>query len=58
MNKDIIRAKAILGLPLTKRERAYYLLFIATDFEVNAFLKRERKWTTMIQTVRAVTDCK
>lgn len=42
MNKDMIRAKAILGLPLTKRERAYYLLFVATSKEMKAFLKSEQ----------------
>ncbi len=37
--KARIRAKAILGLPLTARERATFLLLIATDEEVNAFLR-------------------
>ena len=37
-----IRAKATLGLPLTERERALYLLFIASDKELKEFLKREK----------------
>lgn len=40
--KARIKAKAILGLPLTDRERATYLLFIATKEEVKAFLRREK----------------
>ena len=36
-----LKAKAELGLPLTERERAYYLLFIASDEEAKAYLKRE-----------------
>lgn len=43
MNKERIRAKAILGLPLTARERAVYLLFIASDKEMREFLAREVK---------------
>ena len=43
MKKEEIRAKAILGLPLTQKERAYYLLIIANDEEVKAFLKREQE---------------
>jgi hypothetical protein len=31
MNKERIRAKVTLGLPLTKREKAYFILFIAKD---------------------------
>ena len=31
MNKERIKAKAELGLPLTARERAIYILFIAKD---------------------------
>ena len=40
--KERIRAKAILGLPLTQRERAMFLLLIATDKELKDFLKREK----------------
>lgn len=43
MNKQKIKCKAILGLPLTARERSYYLLFLATDDEVKEFLKNENK---------------
>jgi hypothetical protein len=39
--KERIRAKALLGLKLTERERAQFLLFIATDEEAKDFLKRE-----------------
>lgn len=42
MNKQKIRSKALLGLPLTARERAMFLLFIATNEEMKAFLRRER----------------
>ena len=44
MNKQKIKCKAILGLPLTARERAIYLLLIANDDEVKEFLKNENKW--------------
>lgn len=43
MNKQRIKCKAILGLPLTARERAIYLLLIANDDEVKEFLKNENK---------------
>ena len=39
--KQRIKAKAILGLPLTEKERAIYLLFIATVEEMREFLKQE-----------------
>jgi hypothetical protein len=39
--KERIRAKALLGLPLTAKERSQFLLFIATDEEAKDFLKRE-----------------
>lgn len=38
-----IRAKAKLGLPLTERERALFILFIASDKELKDFLKREKE---------------
>ena len=44
MNKQRIKCKAVLGLPLTSRERAIYLLLIANDDEVKEFLKNENKW--------------
>ena len=40
--KKIIRVKALLGLPLTQRERAMFLLLIATESELKHFLKKER----------------
>ena len=40
--KERIRAKALLGLPLTQRERAMFLLLIATDSELRYFLKKEK----------------
>lgn len=36
--KEKIRAKAILGLPLTEKERALFLLFYATSEEAKSFL--------------------
>ena len=43
MNKQKIKCKAILGLPLTARERAMFLLFIATNEEMKEFLAREKE---------------
>lgn len=43
MNKARIRAKAILGLPLTARERAVYLLLIASVDEMREYLAWEAK---------------
>ena len=34
-----IAARARLGLPLTEREKAIFLLFIASDEELKQFLK-------------------
>lgn len=45
--KQRIRAKAILGLPLTQRERAMFLLLIATDKELKEFLKKENNNETI-----------
>lgn len=42
-SKNKIRAKAVLGLPLTAKERATFLLLIATDEEAADFLRREKK---------------
>ena len=36
-----IKAKVKLGLPLTEKERAVYLLFIATDEEITGDLKND-----------------
>ena len=41
MNTEKIKNKVKLGLPLNKRERAYYLLFIATLEEAKELLKAE-----------------
>jgi hypothetical protein len=41
--KEIIRARALLGLPLTKRQRAMFILFYGTSEEVEAFLKLEKE---------------
>ena len=41
--QDKIKCKAKLGLPLTKRERAIYLLFIASDEEAKDYLRREKR---------------
>ena len=38
--KHKIKCKAILGLPLTPREKSYYLLFIANDKEAKEFIQR------------------
>lgn len=38
-----VKAKALLRLPLTARERAEYLLFIATDEEAHEYLKEETR---------------
>ena len=38
-----IKCKAILGLPLTEKERSYYLLFIANDEQVKEFLRKEQE---------------
>lgn len=37
-----IKCKAILGLPLTQRERALYLLYLSTLEQAKDFLKREK----------------
>ena len=36
-----LKAKILLGLPLTERERAVYLLLIASEEEMREFLARE-----------------
>lgn len=42
MNKQTIKSKVELNLPLNEKERATYLLFIATDKEVAKFLAKEK----------------
>ncbi len=44
MDTQKIRCKVILGLPLTQRERATFLLFVATLEEAKEFLKNEKNW--------------
>ena len=39
MNEKQIKAKAIFDLPLTKKEEAYYLLFMASDEEIKEYLR-------------------
>lgn len=38
---DDIKARAVMGLPLTAQERAKYILFLASTSEAIQFLKRE-----------------
>ncbi len=40
MRHEKIIAKMLLGLPLTEREQAIYLLFIASDEEINEYEER------------------
>lgn len=42
MNKQKIKNKLLLGLKLNERERAYYLLFVATEQEMKEFLAKEK----------------
>lgn len=39
MNEKQIKAKVIFDLPLTKKEEAYYLLFMASDEEIKEYLR-------------------
>ena len=39
----LIRSKAVLGLPLTERERSIYLLYIASDEEAKWFMEKEHE---------------
>lgn len=43
MNKERIRCKALLGLPLTQREKSMFILLIATDKELEFFLSKEKE---------------
>lgn len=38
-----IKAKVLLGLPLTEHERAVYLLLIASEKEMHKYLQEEQK---------------
>ena len=40
---DNIKCKAILGLPLSEKERSMFLLYIATLDEAIWFLKNEKR---------------
>ena len=42
IEKAVISAKVELGLKLTPRQRAFYLLFIASDEEAIEFVKKEK----------------
>ena len=42
MNEKI-KTKVKLNLPLTDKERALYLLFIASDKEAKEFLRKEKE---------------
>lgn len=39
MDTAILRARALLGCPLTDDERAYFLLFVAKKWEAELFLQ-------------------
>lgn len=41
--KEKIKTKVKLNLPLTDKERAIYLLFIATEQEAKEFLIKEKE---------------
>lgn len=43
MIKHEIKAKIALGQPLNPKERAYYLLYIATLEEAKEYIKKEIK---------------
>lgn len=39
MNEKMIRAKITLGFELTEKEKAYYLLFMATNDEIKDYVR-------------------
>lgn len=41
--KERIKAKVVLGLPLTRYERGMYLLYVATLEEAKEFVKKYKK---------------
>ena len=43
IQKAVISAKVELGLKLTPRERAFYLLFVASDEEAKQFIEKEKE---------------
>ena len=38
-----IKSKLKIGLPLTRLERNYYLMFMATPEEIKDYIKKERE---------------
>lgn len=42
MNTEKLRAKALLGLPITAKEEAIFLLFVASNEELELYLKYKR----------------
>lgn len=42
MNNEKLRARALLGLPITAKEEAIFLLFVATYEEAMLYLKYKR----------------
>ena len=42
MNTEELRAKALLGLPITAKEEAIFLLFVATYDEAMLYLDYKR----------------
>lgn len=42
MDKERLKTKVTLGLPLSERERAKYLLFIASIDEMKEYLNKEK----------------
>lgn len=47
--KHDVNAKLKLNVPLTAKERAFYLLYIANDEQVKEFLRKEQeRWKTFL----------
>ena len=42
-NETKIKSLVKMGLPLTKKERAIYILLIATDEEARAYIEAEKR---------------
>lgn len=43
MDTAKLRARALLGCPLTDYERAFFLLFVAKKWEAEIFLQNRKK---------------
>lgn len=43
MDTAKLRARALLGCPLTDYEKAYFLLFVAEEWEAEIFLQIRKK---------------